>query len=196
MTSVAVLTPSLPGREALLAEAIGSVVDQTLRPDTHLIAIDHQRLGIGEQLNRLVRATDAEWLARLDDDDLFDPGHLATLVGSAGSADVVYSFCRVEPRPGPDGTPSPPEVLGVWWTPNQPFDAGALRRSNYIPATTLIRRSLWERIGGWSRTAPPPEGAGEDWDFWLRALDAGARFVCVPEVTWSYRYHGANVWFR
>jgi hypothetical protein len=25
------------------------------------------------------------------------------------------------------------------------------------------------------------------WDLWVRALDAGARFKCVPAVTWTYR---------
>jgi len=27
----------------------------------------------------------------------------------------------------------------------------------------------------------------EDHDLWVRALDAGARFRCIPEVTWTYR---------
>jgi hypothetical protein len=99
--------------------------------------------------------------------------------------------------------PSVPTVLGPrGWIPNQEFDADLLRRRNYIPATTLIRRSLWEELGGWTlpgwgvgESPHEPEYA-EDWDFWIRALDAGARFLCIARVTWIYRYHSDNVWFK
>jgi GT2 family glycosyltransferase len=193
---IAVLTPTLPRRTEMLAEAIASVEAQTLKPAAHLIGVDHAGVGIGLMLNRLAAATRCQWLARLDDDDLLEPRHLEVLASAVPDADVVYTWCRIAPRVGPDGEPPTPSVLGTWWTPNQEFDPDALRVANYIPATALIRRSLWEDIGGWSATGPPPQGAGEDWDFWLRALDHGARFRCIPEVTWIYRYHGANVWFR
>jgi GT2 family glycosyltransferase len=197
---VAVLTPSLPERGDLLAEAVESVRAQSLAPAVHAIGIDYDDVGIGAMLNGLARGTDAEWLARLDDDDLLKPNHLAVLSARADEADIVYSWCEVAPVNGETPTPS---VLGEGgWVPNQDFDADRLREGNYIPATALVRRSLWEKIGGWLedgwgfRTPRKDPAATEDWDFWLRALDADARFVCVPEVTWTYRYHGGNLWFR
>ena len=187
----------------MLAEAIASVNAQTLPPVAHLIGVDHQLIGIGRTLNRLATAVEAEWLARLDDDDLFDPNHLETLASRADGADIVYSWCRVAPRVMGASEPPYPSVIGTSsWVPNQSFDADRLRKSNYIPATTLIRRSLWEELGGWhlagygvGDSPRTPEGT-EDWDFWLRSLDAGARFACIPEVTWTYRYHGDNLWLR
>jgi hypothetical protein len=201
--SIAVLTPSLPGRDDMLAEAMESVRRQTLRPSVHAIGIDYDLVGIGKMLNMLAASTEAEWLARLDDDDLFLPNHLEVLASAAGEADVVYTWCEVRARPANGASPPVPAVLGPnGWIPNQDFDADLLRARNYIPATTLIRRSLWRELDGWrlpgwgvAETPNEPEYA-EDWEFWLRALDAGARFVCIPEVTWVYRYHGANVWFR
>jgi hypothetical protein len=182
----------------MLAEAIDSVCRQTLKPAVHAIGIDYEGVGIGAMLNRLAVGSHAEWLARLDDDDLFAPSHLEVLGSRVDEGDVIYTWCDVQPR----GTVDPPAVLGSnGWTPNQDFDEDRLRSRNYIPGTTLVRRSLWEEVGGWledglgfgdGRTA----GRAEDWDFWLRALDAGARFHCVPEVTWTYRYHGGNLWFR
>jgi hypothetical protein len=75
------------------------------------------------------------------------------------------------------------------WNPNAPFDAERLRQGNYIPATTLIRAELCAELG-WRADA---QHGFEDWDFWLRALDAGASFACIPEVTWLYRFHGENL---
>jgi hypothetical protein len=203
MVSIAVLTPSLPGRGDMLNEAMSSVQAQTAPPTSHVVGIDYDRVGIGRMLNQLAAGADADWLARLDDDDLFLPNHLEVLSEGAVGADVVYSWCEVKPRARDGLLPPVPAVLGpAGWIPNQEFDADLLRERNYIPATTLIRKSLWEDIRGWTLPgwgvgdSPRQPEFAEDWDFWLRALDAGARFVCIPEVTWTYRYHGTNVWFK
>lgn len=196
---IAVVTPSLPDRGELLAEAVASVRAQTHRPVAHAIAIDHESDGIGALLNRLASGSDAEWLARLDDDDLFHPNHLEVLTSAAKDADVVYSWCDVEAR---GDVPEPDVIIRNGWLPNQEFDEERLRSGNYIPATALVRRSLWAELGGWREDGWRFGGEREDptltedWDFWLRALDAGARFVCVPVVTWTYRYHGGNLWLR
>jgi GT2 family glycosyltransferase len=175
---IIVVTASLPERETFRAEAAASVAAQTLQPITHLVAIDHERAGPARILNRLLPAciaAGAEWIAQLADDDLLDPHHLATLATAAATADIIYPYCR---------------VTGRNWNPNAPFDADRLRRENYIPATTIIRTSLCETLNGWREDAAH---GFEDWDFWVRALDAGARFACIPQVTWTYRFHGQNL---
>jgi glycosyltransferase involved in cell wall biosynthesis len=200
---IVVLTPSLPERGELLAEAVASVRMQTVRPAMHAIAIDFENAGIGALLNRLARSADVDWLARLDDDDLLQPNHLEALSTKAEDADVVYSWCEVAPRVVNGVLPAPPAVLGqTRRRPTQWFDEARLPAGNYIPATTLVRRTLWAELGGWREDGwrfggeRDDPALTEDWDFWLRALDAGARFVCVPEVTWIYRYHGNNLWLR
>ena len=174
---VAVVTTSLPERSEFRAECIESVKAQTLTPITHIVMLDYLRAGPAVMLNRMLPAcvaSEADWIAQLADDDLIDPHHLETLVAHSDDADIVYSYCRVE---------------GRGFNPNSPFDPDRLRRENYIPATTLIRTGLCEELGWRADSAY----GFEDWDFWLRALDAGARFVCVPEETWTYRFHGSNL---
>lgn len=174
---IIVATCSLPERAAFRAECIESIRVQTLEPIAHLVAVDYERVGPAVMLNRMLPtmiASGAEWVAQLADDDLADPHHLKTLANASHDADIVYSYCRVEGRS---------------FNPNRAFDADALRASNYIPATTLIRASLCAELG-WREDSAH---GFEDWDFWLRALDAGARFACVPEVTWTYRFHGSNL---
>lgn len=177
---ISVITAALPSRLALLHSCISSVTNQTYEPVEHLVGVDHQRAGTGSVKSRLVLAAQGDWIATLDDDDVLLPNHLATLASYATDADIVYSYCRVEGRDG--------------WNPNRPFDAEALRVGNFIPATALIRRSLLVQVGGWRDSADCPHG-WEDWDLWLRCLDAGARFVCAPSVTWVYRFHGRNKTF-
>ena len=167
---IAVLTPTIPERAEMLEECKASVRAQTLQPVEHLIELDEKRtLACGPQLNRMAKRTDCEWLATLADDDLLLPHHLETLAAHADEADVVYSYC---------------EVTGRDWSPNMPYDPDA--DMPQIPATALIRRSLWEEVK-WGKDL-----RAEDNDFWLRCQRKGARFVCVPEVTWVYRFHGHN----
>lgn len=61
-------------------------------------------------LNRLAGGAGAEWLARFDD-DLFKPNHLEVLASRAEDADVIYTWCDVEPRSTSGATPEPPAVL-------------------------------------------------------------------------------------
>lgn len=175
---VVAVTASLPERHQFRADAIASVAAQTFAPVAHIVAIDYERAGPASMLNRMLPtalATGADWVAQLADDDVLYPHHFETMISHADDADVVYTYCDVEGRGA--------------WNPNAPFDAARLRRENYIPATTMIRADLCEQLG-WREDAAH---GWEDWDFWIRALDAGAVFRCVPERTWLYRFHGSNI---
>lgn len=177
---IGVVTVSLPERHEFRAECIRRVEQQTLRPVIHAIGVDHERVGVATMLNRMLPslvAADCEWVAQIADDDIMYPQHLERLAAHSADADIVYSYCDVEGRDG----------FGV----NETFDATKLRHVNYIPATTLIRTSLCVELG-WDAHA---RSGYEDHDFWLRALDHGARFACVQEHTWLYRFHGANLSF-
>jgi len=76
----------------------------------------------------------------------------------------------------------------------QPFDPAALRESNYIPVTALVRATRFVQVGGFpepnSEDWPHPDC--EDWALWLRLLDAGAKFSHLPERTWTWEWHGRN----
>lgn len=166
---IAVITPTIPERAEMLEECKASVRAQTLPAVEHLIELDDQRTEkCGPQLNKMAAQTDCEWLATLADDDVFLPHHLETLAQHVDEADIIYSYC---------------EVQGREWSPNRPFDPVTL----HIPGHALIRRSMWEKTKGWGE-----EKRAEDNAFWRRCQAKNARFLCVPEVTWVYRFHGRN----
>lgn len=168
MSAVTVITATVGDRPHLLREAMDSVAGQTYAPADHLVGVDFQRRGGHRVRNLLASAVTTEWLAILDDDDVMYDNHLEVLMAQAANADVVYSWCHVE---GDDN-------FNLY---NRPYDPDLLRRSSIVSHNALIRTDLVLDLGGW------PEERGYDWKLWVRALDAGARFVCVPEPTWLYR---------
>lgn len=130
--------------------------------------VDEHRDGCSATLNRLVREARGKWLFVLNDDDLLFPFCLTEHARVCGDVDVVYS---------------PPEVQG---------EDGAQFRGEppNIPTTALIRRELWERLGGYNETLR----ATEDRDFYTRAMarPVFARFKRIDYPCWIYRFHGAN----
>jgi hypothetical protein len=58
--------------------------------------------------------------------------------------------------------------------------------ANYIDAQAMVRRSAWERHGGF-RTGDPLLYGWEDWELWLRFAAAGAHGVHVPQILGRYR---------
>jgi len=173
---VSAITAALPSRLPKLAEACASVRSQTHPADEHLIGIDYARRGTARVVTQLALSARNEWVATLEDDDIWYPNHLAELTKAAavGEPDILYPWCDVEGRD---------------WVPNSHFDPDRLRRENYIPSTMLIRRRLIADLGGWRDGT---QNGWEDYDFLLRALAAGARFRCVPVITWRYRFHDGN----
>ncbi|MEK6288855.1 MAG: glycosyltransferase [Acidobacteriota bacterium] len=172
---IAVLTPTIPEREVFLRECIEAVRRQTLKPYVHVITIDFGRVGPTRIRNGMAASTDADWLAFVDDDDLIDPEHLEVLARHSVGFDIIYSDCRVVGAEVP-------------WKVRQ-FDLQAVRQANYVPITVLMRRELFLELGGFHLDRGP---IGEDWDLWIRAGEAGARFRFVPQVTWTYRLHSGS----
>lgn len=171
MTTIAVLVVSLPDRHGLLTEALDSVAAQTRPPDDVLVGIDPYRYGEVANMNRLIDATDCEWLAFLHDDDLHHPDHLATAEKHFDEADVVVSRFELVGRPA--------NSMERWHD-----DFEDLRFTNWFaPSGVVVRRSTF---GHWV-------DANErfrwiDWVNLNRLLDAGARFVDTQQATWSYRF--------
>jgi glycosyltransferase involved in cell wall biosynthesis len=166
---ITLITPTVPERADQLAELSQSVSRQSCPPSAWLIGWDHKQSGPAVVRNRLANQSLTRWLMPVDDDDLLDPNHIETIEANLQGADIVYTWCRVT---GGKIAYNQYQVV---------FDADWLREENFIPNVAAIRTELWESLGG-QRTVEK-----EDWDFWRRAQDAGAHFVNVPKVTWTYR---------
>ncbi|MFC0862426.1 glycosyltransferase family 2 protein [Sphaerimonospora cavernae] len=200
--TVSVIVPTF-NRPHLLAEALASVAAQTgveveavvvndggqdVKPvieqatpslETRLITLEANQ-GLPAARNAALDAAAGEYVAFLDDDDVFLPGHLATAVAvlRAAGVDVAYTSCSVSPR---RVTPSrgPVHADHVF---DFPFHAEALHVANYIPVTPVVARNL-PADARFDETLP----VEEDWDMWLRLHHHhAAQFVHVPKETVVY----------
>jgi glycosyltransferase involved in cell wall biosynthesis len=180
--SVSVVVPTIPTRAKLLRKALGSVVLQTRQADAIIVEYDHGRTGAAATKNRGIAKATTEWVAMLDDDDQFLPLHLETLIDCAEKtgADVVYSIPNV---------PQSPTGVDVHGRYGVPFDPNELRNRSYIQTTTLMRTSLLQSVGGFQC---PPGSVYDDWGCFLAMLDAGAKFVHCPEVTFIWNHWGVG----
>jgi glycosyltransferase involved in cell wall biosynthesis len=184
---ITVLIPHIPVRLDSLARAVKSVALQTRRPSTIHTEVDINKTGSAATRNRGLLSVRTKWVAFLDDDDEMMPQHLEVLLNHAveTGADVVYSGCYVV---GPKGEDVP--LIDEWGRFGCEFDGDLLREKSYIPVTSLVNADL-------SRNAlfGPPIGLisdYDDWGFYLRLLDIGAKFSHIPVKTWIWNHHGKN----
>lgn len=184
-------------RPSLLTEAIASirsssektriiVVDDGSTPpvaleDPSISLLRFEGVGRSRAMNAGVDAAATQWIAFLDDDDLFYPEHLPLLLEAAASnraggyyTDAVSTSWS--PAGGRTGTPLR--------TYADDFDRTLLLFDNYIPLNSLmIRRKDFQRSGGFS----PEFDLFEDWDFLLR-LTRDVRLERVPKITCEVRH--------
>jgi len=201
-------------RPGLLAEALDSLRAQTFSDFETVLVNDGGPLPAGlldpapgrgvtvvvpsppggrtRALNAGLAAARGTYVAYLDDDDLYLPAHLDTLVRFLDGSDeyrAAYTSVRqIEQVLGDDGRYRDGREITVY---GRPFDAARLLYKNDIPLIGLAhRRALAEEAGGFDETFDQ----FEDWDFLIR-LSARTRFHHLPSVTAVYRCRddGSNV---
>lgn len=189
-SAITVITATIPGREKELARCMASVYGQTRSVGRHLIHAhaDDGRPGMVQYSaakNELLRAVETEWVAVLNDDDFWLANHIAEVELFLEGADVVYTWDAGRTRPRVD-------VSG--WSHLRL--ARQIIEGNVIDGNALYRTSTLKAVGGfptdWVGGGPRDGGhfksgaVWEDQETWLRLIDHGAVFRCVPVETWSY----------
>lgn len=188
--SVAVVVPTIPGRERQLAAALASVKAQHRQPDQVIVELDTERTGAAATRNRALARVETDLIAWLDDDDLLLRNHLGALERAIEGVDLVY------PRPRILGGADPTAVCvrGVWSKPwgvrwGLPLEWHLRNRGSFIPVTHMVRTDVVRRAGGFPEGVTLPDGrySGEDERYLIALLDAGARFRHLDAETWVWR---------
>ncbi|WP_329336093.1 glycosyltransferase family 2 protein [Streptomyces sp. NBC_01352] len=176
---VSVVTPFHAQRKAngMLERAAASVRKQTV-PVHHILAEDIHHLGAAITRAHGLALVDTEWTAFLDSDDELDPDHIEQLLVCAKEtgADYVYPWFRVV-----GGTDPFPMFYG------KPFDPAA---PNSTTITILVRTELAQQVG-FARD-PNVQVSGEDFQFTLGCITAGAKIVHLPRISWTWFHHNGN----
>jgi len=149
------------------------VIDELAERGTKVIRQENK--GLAAARNAGIGASQGKYILPLDADDRLRAGwidHGIGILDSNPKVGVVYGDAE---RFGAE--------TGRWVVGT--FKAERLLHSNFIHASALYRRSIWEQNGGYDWTMPV-QGL-EDWDFWLGALEHGWQFIYLPEVFFDYR---------
>jgi len=193
-------------RPDLLIEALGSLRAQTFKDFETLVVNDGGTLpeaalspapgralrivrpeppgGRVRALNAGLAAARGTYIAYLDDDDVYRPTHLGTLVAALeeeGDFGAAFSGVdQIAQRRGPEGLWRDEALLFHF---GRPFDANRILFKNDVPLIALLhRRDLVEKTGPFDTAFD----LFEDWDFLIR-LSRVTRFRHVPETTAVYR---------
>ena len=127
-------------------------------------------------------ATTCEWIAYLDGDDLWNPRKIERQVEhirSVGGSPVSHTGTVVFDQDGG-------ERAFVDVKPLELDLALQLRRNQVAPPTVMMPRQLLKEVGGWA----PGQRLVEDWDLFIRVVQAGHRVVALREPLTRVRRTG------
>lgn len=131
---------------------------------------------IAGSTNEALKIAKGEFIALLDHDDLLMPNALfemAKAINENPHGDLFHSDeDKVEDRKGHSDPFFKPD-----WSPD------FLRSCNYITHFAVLRTAIVKKINGFRLGT---EGA-QDWDLFLRFIDAGGKVVHVPKMLYSWR---------
>lgn len=68
------------------------------------------------------------------------------------------------------------------------WDIQKMKKNNYIDAMSLIRKDVWQSVGGFSHI----ENGWEDYDFWLKFIEHGFAPGYLPQILCRYRVHSSS----
>ena len=160
-------------------EVAGILKKYAAEDDRIRVSFLEKNLGISGNTNGAAALADGDFIALLDHDDLLSPDALFEMMQAVNlnpEADVIYSDedkIDMEGRRHFDPNLKPD------------FSPDLLRSHNYITHLLVIRKDLFDSLGGFRSKY---DGA-QDYDLVLRATENAHQVVHVPRVLYYWRNH-------
>jgi glycosyltransferase involved in cell wall biosynthesis len=153
--------------------------------DRRIKVLQHERsLGVSVSRNHGTDEAKYEWIAFLDDDDLWAPDKLHRQIDAASWAGAEWAYT------GSVNVGDRLDVIGGVPPPSPEAVARDILRFNAVPgggSNVLVRRDTLRRVGHFD----PRLRNTEDWEMWIRLAEIGPA-ACVPEPLLGYRIHPRN----
>lgn len=158
--------------------------------DTRLRVLRHDYpKGVSAARNFGLSRVTAPWVAFLDDDDVWAPGHLSAMLGAIRRSSLARDRVGLA-FSGHLDVNAHREVTKV--EPAAPAEAirEGLKRMNVVgcPSRVLLSTKAVNAVGGFD----PHLSIMADWDLWVRVLAAHEAVRC-PELLVAYMRHPGNM---
>lgn len=124
-----------------------------------------------ELRNHLTKMATGDWIITLDADDELAPGYVTAM------SEAAQENCLLTPQVSyvHKGKVEPPR----FWPEVE------LKDGNWMVVGTAAPRDLMLSVGGWrSFTESGVLNEWDDWDMWIRCVQASARIIKVPEAVY------------
>jgi hypothetical protein len=169
-------------------DATAAIVERASAADPRIRLLRQSNSGPSAARNRAMREARGAYFAFLDSDDVWDPRFLdAQLLVFAAHPETHLVTATALHRGGPfDGRPTRRASAGE--PPVLALDELILDETAAF-IMTVFRREVFAAIGGFDES----QWTSEDYDFWLRAAQAGFVFRCNPVPLGQYRVHAGSL---
>jgi glycosyltransferase involved in cell wall biosynthesis len=207
--TISVVVPAY-NEERYVAEALDAVLAQTFAPlevivvddgstdgtvgvvrgyGDRVLLIQQENRGCPGAFDTGFRQAAGEFVALCPADDIWEPWKLEWQAGAlAQHPEVDVAFGAAQRFGLASGDHVRPERTGVLdgdWFGRQMYP-----RNLIADPSAVVRRSLYLDLGGYEPLV------GEDYEFWMRALAAGATFYFEARLVVRLREHGGNLSYR
>lgn len=166
-------------------DATPSILEEYQKRDPRIRIIQLTHEGIVVALNRGVQEAKAEWIARMDCDDVAHPmrfeKQLACIAQNSNAVLCHTSVLHI-------GETHLIRGAGHFMRSKALLALRLCHHSPIIHPTVMFRKSIFNKIGGYL----PEERHAEDYGLWGRMLENGD-VVGVPEALLHYRVHSNSI---
>jgi len=164
----------------------GEIIERMALADPRIVALTQENAGIVASLNRAAGVARGDLLARMDADDLalprrFELQHAAFLARADLAA--LGGHARLIDQSG--------RIIGASYVPvgRREILKDIEFSSPLIHPAAMMRRAVFEQLGGYRSRYE----TAEDYDLWMRMLDAGCVIDNLNQMVLHYRQHPGGV---
>lgn len=155
--------------------AVDGILDEAANRDPRIKPFRLPNRGIAANTNAVAQHAAGEFIVLMDHDDLLLPDALEKLAAARQRADADFVYA--------DEYVLQMEFRRIWRCRKKPFSMAALEADNFVNHPVLIRRRLFDAVGGLREGF---EGS-QDHDLYFRLLEKTDRIAYVDEPLYVWR---------
>lgn len=138
--------------------------------------IEQSNKGLSAARNAGIKKAEGGWILTLDSDDKIAPDFLEHTIGRDDIVSTTLQTFGTENH--------------IWRSPKKNPVFSDFVNENHIHCCSLFKKDVWTKAGGFDEGM---RDGYEDWDFWIRATQAGFSVTTVDKPLFFYRKRGKSM---